>query len=162
MLDFISKPWVLVALFVATLAINVSFALGLEAAGGAVLDFRMNGDDAFELLNAMTAEQKSAHFWLTVVNDTAYPIAYTSLLAGIVWRFAGAARTVLIWPAIGGGIFDLMENTTQALALKGNEAFLGFKDVLTPVKFGLASVAVILALFFLLAAVVRRFASRNA
>ncbi|MEM0929557.1 MAG: hypothetical protein AAGI89_09720 [Pseudomonadota bacterium] len=149
MLDFISKTWVLIALFVAIMVINVSFALGLEAAGGAVLDFRMNGSDAFALLNAMTPEQKNAHFWMTVVNDTAYPIAYVGLLAGIVWRFAGGLRSVLVWPAFGAGVFDLMENTTQALALKGYESLLQFKDVLTPVKFGLAGVAVVLALLFL-------------
>ena len=34
-------------------------------------------------------------------------------------------------------VADLAENTTQAIALAGNESLIGLKDVLTPLKFGL-------------------------
>lgn len=162
MLNFIARTWVLVALFVATLLVGRSFQPVLEATGGALLDFQMNGDDALALLQGLTPEQKQIHFWGTVINDTAYPLAYGGLFAGIAWRFGGTPRRWLILPAFGAVVFDLLENTTQAIALSGFEAALVAKDVLTPVKFALAFSAGLLALLLLLLALLRRMRSRTA
>lgn len=156
MLHFISRAPVLIFLFVAMLIIGYLFNGVQEAAGGPLLDMIWNGADAKARLDGMTAEQKAAHFWGTVINDTAYPLAYGGLFAGLAWRFGGQ-RILLVLPAIGVAIADLAENTVQALALSGNESLIGLKDVLTPLKFGLFAAALIVTVFCLIGALFARF-----
>lgn len=157
MLNFLSKTWVLLALFVAMMAIGYSFSAAQVAAGGDLLDMLWSGDEAKARLAEMSAEQKSAHFTATILNDTAYPLAYGGLFAGLIWRFAGSLRPWLVIPALAVIIADLAENTTQAFALAGNESFIGLKDVLTPAKFGLFGVAALAVLISIGLAVFRRF-----
>ena len=101
-------------------------------------------------------KQQQAHFWGTVLNDTAYPLAYGGLFAGLVWRFAGDLRRWLVFPALAVIVVDLVENTTQAMALMGNESLIGLKDVLTPAKFGLFFLAAFCVLVSIGRAIARR------
>lgn len=162
MLSLLSRTWVLVGLLVATLAIGYSFSSAQAAAGGPLLDMLWTGAEAKDRLAEMTTEQKTAHLWATLLNDTAYPLAYGGLLAGLIWRFAGTVRGWFVGPAIAVIIADLAENMTQALALSGNESFIRLKDVLTPVKFGLFSLAAVLALVSLVLAGIRLVRNRSA
>ncbi|MEL7283080.1 MAG: hypothetical protein AAGJ68_01155 [Pseudomonadota bacterium] len=157
MLNFLSRTWVLLALFVAMMAIGYSFSFAQVASGGELLDMLWSGEDAKTRLAEMSAEQKRAHFNATVFNDTAYPLAYGGLFAGLIWRFGGVLRSWLVIPALAVIFVDLAENTAQALALVGNESFLGLKDVLTPAKFGLFSAAALAVLISIGLAVFRRF-----
>nr|WP_070959052.1 hypothetical protein [Hyphomonas sp. Mor2] len=161
MLNILTRTWVLVGLFIAMLAIGYSFSFVQEAAGGALLDTLGTGAEAKARLAEMSADQKTAHFWGTVLNDTAYPFAYGGLLIGLIWRFAGTLRRWFVFPAFAVIVVDLTENTTQALALSGNEALIGLKDVLTPTKFGLFALAAVLALISIGLAILRHFRTRN-
>lgn len=160
MLNTISRTWALVALFVAMMAIGYSFSFVQTAAGGPLLDMMGSGADAKARLAEMSAEQKRSHFWGTVLNDTAYPLAYGGLFAGLIWRFAGDLRRWLVIPALAVIVVDLAENTTQAMALIGNESLIGLKDVLTPAKFGLFFLAAVCVLVSVGLAIARRLRNR--
>lgn len=157
MLNFLSRTWVLVGLFVAMMAIGYSFSFVQAASGGPLLDMMGSGAEAKTRLAEMSADQMTAHFWGTVLNDTAYPLAYGGLFAGLIWRFGGAWRKWFVIPALAVILVDLAENTTQAMALSGNESLIGLKDVLTPAKFGLFFLAALLVLVSVGLAIARRF-----
>ena len=156
MLNFISKTWVLVTLFIAMLAIGYSFGPVQDAIGGPLLDMMWSGADASARLAEMDADQKRIHLLATLLNDTAYPLAYGGLFAGLIWRFAGSTRRWLIIPPLAAIVVDLAENLVQALALTSHDALLGLKDILTPAKFALSLVAVFLVLVSVILAIVRR------
>ncbi|MEO1303753.1 MAG: hypothetical protein AAFV37_02165 [Pseudomonadota bacterium] len=157
MLNTLSKTWVLVSLFIATLAIGYSFSFAQDATGGLLLDMLGTGEEAKARLSEMSPDQKTAHFWATVLNDTAYPLAYGGLFIGLIWRFSGQLRQWLILPAVAVIVADLAENTTQALALAGNDSLIGLKDILTPAKFGLFALAAVMVLLSFGLALARRF-----
>ncbi len=144
------------ALFIAMIAIGYSFGPVQKAIGGPLLDMMWSGADASARLAEMNTDQKRAHLLATVLNDTAYPLAYGGLFAGLIWRFAGSSRRWLIVPPLAAIVVDLAENLVQALALAGNDALLGLKDVLTPAKFALSLIAVVLVLISVILAIVRR------
>lgn len=162
MLDILSRTWVLVGLFIAMMAIGYSFSFVQAAAGGPLLDMLGSGAESKARLAEMSAEQKQAHLWGTVLNDTAYPLAYGGLFAGLVWRFAGTLRRWFVIPALAVIVVDLAENTTQAMALAGNEALIGLKDFLTPAKFGLFMLAALLVLVSVGLAIARRMRKQEA
>lgn len=147
------------------LMIIIGFFLSVQApsmVGGGLLDRAMNGDEATTLINSMTADQKSAHFWITVIADTAYPIAYGGFMIGAIWRFGGRIRKWFVLPALAAPIVDLMENTMQAIALAGTETVLQTKTYLTPLKFSLAFSALAIVLICLVVGLIGRvLKSRN-
>jgi hypothetical protein len=155
MIQFLSRPPVLIILFVLTLAIMISFEAVRAAAGDPLLDMLMTGSEAQTRLAAMSAEAKQAHFWGTVLNDTAYPLAYGSLFAGLAFRF-GAPKLIYGLPSFAGAFIDLCENTIQALALSGTIDLLAAKTVLTPLKFALVAAAAGLALILMARALWRK------
>jgi hypothetical protein len=143
---WLGGTWVLLSLLVATLAIMASFRPVQAAMDGPLLDFIFTGGAAEARLAELSEAQRRAHFWGTVVNDTAYPLAYGGLLAGLALRF-GRGRDWLAWPAVLVIVADLAENTVQALALSGTANMLAAKTVLTPLKFGLFAVAALIAIY---------------
>ncbi len=156
MLNFLSRTWVLAGFFVAMLAIGYSFSFVQTATGGELLDMVFTEAKAKARLDDMSADQKRAHLWATLINDTAYPLAYGGLFAGLIWRFAGSRRRWFVIPALAVIVADLAENATHALALTGNDALIGLKDFLTPAKFGLFLLAAICVLASLVLAAARR------
>ena len=44
---------------------------------------------AREIVAGMTEAQRNAHFWVTVLLDTAYPLAYGGFFAAMALRFFG-------------------------------------------------------------------------
>ena len=157
----ISRNWSLAFLLLATVVIGFCFELIRQRVGGTLLDAQMTAAAARETLLIMTADQKSAHFWGTVVADTVYPLAYGALFAGTAWRFAGRFRRWAVVPAIAAVGFDFLENTLHALALSGNETLLSLKDVITPAKFTLLLIAVGIAAVTIVASIIKNARSRR-
>ena len=116
--------------------------------GGQFLDMLDEPALIREAFAAMTPEQKSAHFWVTVLVDTAFPISFGLLFAGLAWRFFGKYGPAAAIPGLAVLIVDLTENTIQALALSG-AATLDAKAQVTPLKMGLFYLAAVIALIAL-------------
>lgn len=143
---WLGRTWVLLFLLVATVAVGAMFGPLQKQIEGPLLDMIWTGGAAVDRLGQMTAEQRTAHFWGTVLTDTAYPLAYGGLFIGLALRF-GRGRDWLAWPAILVIIVDLVENTVQALALSETVNLLTAKTILTPLKFGLFAVAALIAIY---------------
>lgn len=156
LLAFLSKTPVILGFLVATIVILISFSPLRQSLDGPLLDQIFSGSAARARLAEFTADQKQAHFWVTVINDTLFPLAYGGLLMGLVARFGGRYATVAAIPAMLTIVFDLAENTVQALALSGTVDLLGLKTFLTSAKMGFLLIAALLALSFLIAAGIRR------
>lgn len=162
MIAVLKRTPVIWALFVAQLLIGLGFGLFSDAVGGTLLDTITQGDQARSLVASLTEAQRSAHFWVTVLLDTAYPLAYGGFFAAMALRFYGKSGRLAALPALATIIVDLTENTVQALALSGAADVLDAKDWLTPLKFGLFFVAAAIALVVLIIAVVNLFRKRQA
>ncbi len=110
----------------------------------------------------MNASQKTAHFWVTVLLDTAYPLAYGGFLAGMALRFFGRFGKLAAAPALAVIVLDLTENMVQALGLTGTADVLAAKDWLTPLKFMLIWPAGLIALVALAIAILNMFRKKSA
>lgn len=155
-MNFLTRTSVLWTLFVVFLATGAAFGFLSDAVGGKYLDTISEPVLARELLAKLTPEQAEAHFWVTVLLDTVYPLAYGGLLMGLALRFFGEYRVAAAMPAALTAIVDLTENMVQALALSGAADVLDSKEWLTTLKFGLLLVAVAIALVALGIALYRR------
>jgi hypothetical protein len=144
------------------IVIGAGFGVFSKAVGGTFLDMTASAVQAREILAGMTAEQRDVHFWVTVLLDTAYPLAYGGFLAGMALRFFGSFGKAAAVPAFATIIVDLTENTVQALALKGSVDVLDAKEWLTPLKFGLFFLAAAIALVALIIAIVNLFRRKQA
>ena len=162
MTAFLKRTPVIWALFVAAILITLGFGLLAPAVGGQYLDSILTGAGAQEHLSAMTGPQRSAHFWITVLLDTAYPLAYGGFFAAMALRFFGRFGKFAALPAFATIIVDLTENTVQALALSGAANVLDAKSWLTPLKFDLFYVSGIIALIGLVIAIINMFRKKSA
>ena len=162
MTTLLTRTPVIWGLFIAMILIGAGFGFFNEAVGGTYLDTVTKGDLSRSLVASLSEAQRSAHFWVTVLLDTAYPLAYGGFLAAMALRFFGKYGRLAALPALATAIVDLTENTVQALALSGAADALDAKDWLTPLKFGLFFLAAAIALIALLIAVVNIFRKRKA
>lgn len=162
MTDFLKRTPVIWTLFVLMIVIGAGFGVFNKAVGGAFLDMTASAVQAREILAGMTAEQRDVHFWVTVLLDTAYPLAYGGFLAGMALRFFGSYGKAAAVPAFATIVVDLTENMVQALALKGSADVLDAKEWLTPLKFGLFFLAAAIALVALIIAIVNLFRRKQA
>ncbi|MAB10453.1 hypothetical protein [Hyphomonas sp.] len=162
MTDFLKRTSVIWTLFVLMIVIGAGFGVFNKAVGGTFLDMTASAVQAREILAGMTAEQRDVHFWVTVLLDTAYPLAYGGFLAGMALRFFGSYGKAAAVPAFATIIVDLTENMVQALALKGSADVLDAKEWLTPLKFGLFFLAAAIALVALIIAIVNLFRRKQA
>jgi hypothetical protein len=160
--DFLKRTPVIWTLFVLMIVIGAGFGVFNKAVGGTFLDMTASAVQAREILAGMTAEQRDVHFWVTVLLDTAYPLAYGGFLAGMALRFFGSYGKAAAVPAFATIIVDLTENMVQALALKGSADVLDAKEWLTPLKFGLFFLAAAIALVALIIAIVNLFRRKQA
>nr|WP_321512070.1 hypothetical protein [uncultured Hyphomonas sp.] len=162
MTDFLKRTPVIWTLFVLMIVIGAGFGVFNKAVGGTFLDMTASAVQAREILAGMTAEQRDVHFWVTVLLDTAYPLAYGGFLAGMALRFFGSYGKAAAVPAFATIVVDLTENMVQALALKGSADVLDAKEWLTPLKFGLFFLAAAIALVALIIAIVNLFRRKQA
>ncbi len=151
----LTRAPVIWALFFAMIIISAGFQFFGPSVGGVYLDLQVTGVAGRVLIDGQTEAQRNAHFWVTVLLDTAYPLAYGGFFAAMALRFFGKAGPVLALPALATMVADLGENTVQALALAGTADLLDVKDWLTPLKFGLFALAALIALVALGLAVFR-------
>jgi hypothetical protein len=146
MLFFLKQTKTLWLLFLATIALAIGFQLSTPFAGGALLDVSTTLAASEDLLQAMSAPQKRAHLWITVLLDVPFPFAYGGLFLGLCLRYGGRYSLYLAAPAFLVIPVDLIENTVQFIALLGNETLLPAKAYLTPAKFLLVYIAAIVAI----------------
>ncbi len=157
MMGSLVRTPVLIITGILTLLVGASFAPVQAAMDGPLLDMAFTGEAARERLSGLSAEQRYLHFLGTVINDTLFPLAYGAFFAGLAGRFAPQQwRVWVMLPALLAVIADLAENTTQALALYGAADLLTLKSILTPLKFGLVGLSLLLAVGFVIFAVARR------
>jgi len=154
-MTFITRTPVLWALFVLMLLCIFAFQHFTPAVGGQFLDMLDEPLAIRETFGAMTPEQKSVHFWVTVLVDTAFPLSFGLLFAGLALRFFGEWGVPAAIPAFAVLIVDLTENTVQALALSGVADALDAKAWVTPLKMGLFYIAALIAVAALAIAVFR-------
>ena len=162
MTNFLTRTPVIWALFILSILISFGFVIFNPAVGGRYLDMVTTGAGSRALLDSMTEAQRSAHFWVTVLLDTAYPLAYGGCLAALALRFFGKFGKLAALPAFATIIVDLTENTIQALALTGAADALDAKGWLTPLKFGLFWLAALIGLIAVVIAVINLFRKKAA
>lgn len=112
-----------------------------------ILDEISDPDQIRKTVAAMTPEQKSAHWWMTLLLDYAYPLAYGAFFAGIALRYFGLAGIWLAIPAFVLIPADMIENTIQLFILSGDESLIALKTIVTPIKLVAFITAATIALF---------------
>ncbi|MFN4225243.1 MAG: hypothetical protein ACK4HR_02920 [Hyphomonas sp.] len=161
-MSLITRTPVLWNLFALAFVMPGFFAAFAPSVGGQYLDMLDKPEVIRATFAAMTPEQKSAHFWVTVLVDTAFPIAFGLLFAGLAWRFFGKYGPLAAIPGFAVLIVDLTENTIQALALSGAADALDAKAWVTPLKMGLFYLAAVIALVALGIAMFRMVTKKKA
>lgn len=151
-MSLVTRTPVLWALFVLTIVLGAGFGLFAPAVGGQFLDMVSAPEEVQAVLAAMTPGERKAHLWLTVLMDTAFPLSFGLLFAGLAYRFLGSLAAL---PGFAVLIVDLTENTIQALALAGIANVLDAKAWVTPLKMYLFYAAAAIALVAVLVAVYR-------
>jgi hypothetical protein len=145
-MSFITRTPVLWTLFVLTVALTLAFGASAPMVGGQFLDMVSKPEDTRALFDAMTPGERSAHFWLTVFLDTAYPLSFGLFFAGMAWRFFGKLGPFAAIPGFVVLIVDLTENTLQAITLSGAAYVLEPKEWVSPLKMNLFYLAALIAL----------------
>lgn len=146
MFNVLRKPMVIVGSFVITIGLVFAFQAWMPSVGGEILDQTASLEESTALLASMTDDQKTSHFWMTLLLDYLFPTAYGAFFAGMALRFPGRLGILLAIPAFLVFGADVVENTVQLLALKGNDGLLVTKEFLTPAKFMLFNIAGVIAL----------------
>lgn len=144
-MSLITRTPVLWALFVLTIVLTGAFVALAPAVGGQFLDMSSAPADTRAVFDAMTASERSMHFWLTVLMDTAYPLSFGLFFAGMAWRFFGKFGPFAAIPGFAVLIVDLTENTLQAITLSGAAYVLEAKEWVTPLKMNLFYLAALIA-----------------
>ncbi|MFN3910864.1 hypothetical protein [Hyphomonas sp.] len=155
-MTLITRTPVLWTLFGLMIAITVLFGALAPMAGGQFLDFASDPADSRALFEAMTPAQRTAHFWITVLVDTAYPLSFGLFFAGMALRFFGKWGPLAAIPGFAVLVVDLTENTLQAITLSGAAYVLEPKAWVSPLKMNLFYLAALIAVVGLLAGIYRR------
>lgn len=149
MAGWLARTRVLWPAAILTLLLHLAIHLSRRFTGGPLLDFRLTGEGARALLADLAARPGAieAHIRITAVLDTAYPLAYGILVAGLCFRYAPVRPGLAAMPALLAAACDLGENGVQLLALSGTADLLAAKTFLTPLKFALIAPASVLAVW---------------
>ncbi len=149
LLRLLARPALLWPAAALTLALHVAIHFARRLTGGDLLDFRLTGAGARALLDTLASRPGAieAHIRITALLDTAYPLAYGVLVAGLCARYATARPGIAAAPALLAAACDLAENAVQLLALTGAADLLAAKTLLTPLKFALIAPASALAIW---------------
>jgi hypothetical protein len=161
-MSFLARTPAILVSFVSMLVIGAGFGLCRPMVGGAFLDMTSDPEMSRTIIATMSEAQRAAHAWVTVLLDTAYPLAYGGFLGGLALRFFGSMGKYAALPAFGVVIADLTENMVQVLALAGWVDALDAKAWLTPLKFGLFFLAAAIAVIALVIGIVNLVRKRRA
>lgn len=143
-----SLPVVFISGF-AMLVIGLLIRSSAASIGGDLLDFQMTGADAIARLHELrsTLNGIEVHQFISGRLDMAYPLAYGLFFASLAIRFSRSHSLLLAVPMALAAGFDVAENLTQLQGLAGDEAALGAKSFLTPVKFAFVALGMAVALW---------------
>ncbi|MGA1341709.1 MAG: hypothetical protein ACO33A_01485 [Hyphomonas sp.] len=144
-MNLITRTPVLWMLFALMVVLTLAFGSAAPMVGGRFLDMASAPEDTRALFEAMTPGERSAHFWLTVLLDTAYPLSFGLFFAGMAWRFFGRFGPFAAIPGFAVLIVDLTENTLQAITLSGAAYVLEPKAWVSPLKMNLFYLAGLIA-----------------
>lgn len=144
-MNLITRTPVLWMLFALMVVLTLAFGSTAPMVGGRFLDMASAPEDTRALFEAMTPGERSAHFWLTVLLDTAYPLSFGLFFAGMAWRFFGRFGPFAAIPGFAVLIVDLTENTLQAITLSGAAYVLEPKAWVSPLKMNLFYLAGLIA-----------------
>ena len=145
-MSFITRTPILWTLFVLTVVIFVVFGVLAPMVGGQFLDMVSKPEDTRAVFDAMTSSERTVHFWITVLLDTAFPLSFGLFFAGMAWRFFGKLGPYAAIPGFVVLIVDLTENTLQAITLSGAAYVLEPKEWVSPLKMNLFYLAALIAL----------------
>ena len=145
-MSFITRTPILWTLFVLTVVIFVVFGVLAPMVGGQFLDMVSEPEGTRALFDAMTSSERTVHFWITVLLDTAFPLSFGLFFAGMAWRFFGKLGPYAAIPGFVVLIVDLTENTLQAITLSGAAYVLEPKEWVSPLKMNLFYLAALIAL----------------
>ena len=134
-------------LFVATILITLSFPYAASLWDLSYLDALSGEAEIRALLASLNAEQKTAHIWITLTLDVAYPLAYGFFFAGTALAFYPSRGHLLAIPAYVAIGADLIEGVLQVILLADGADVVTLKTIMTPIKFGAFYVAFLIALF---------------
>lgn len=143
----------------AFVGLTIAFGIWIQRYDLHIIDEISDPDQIRAVVAAMTPEQMSAHWWMTLSLDYFYPLAYGSFFAGLALRYFGAAGLWIIVPSMIVVPADIIENTVQLFILSGDQSLIGVKVFVTPIKLVSFIVAGLIALIALIYAVYRRFSA---
>ncbi|MEL7129846.1 MAG: hypothetical protein AAGK23_09880 [Pseudomonadota bacterium] len=155
--SLLKRPRTLWILGLTYLGLTICFGIVITIYDLSIIDETADPEAVRSLLAAMTAEQRRAHFWMTLILDMPYPLAYGGFYVGLALRFFGRWGPMLAIPACLAIPADLVENTVQLFVLAGMENLLWIKSIATPVKLIGFVIASLIALAALGLALVRKF-----
>jgi len=153
---FLSNGKTIVWSGLAFLALTIGFGIWIQQYDLHIIDEISDPDQIRAVVAAMTPEQMSAHWWMTLSLDFFYPIAYGAFFAGLALRYFGAVGPWIIIPSIIVVPADIIENTVQLFILSGDFSLIGVKTIATPIKLVSFIVAALIALVALVFAAYRR------
>ena len=159
---FAGRTGTLLVAFAATAAFLVLVFPNLPI-GGEMLDYRpgYSHDEAMAAMEQYGPEGRTTYAWSSMLLDTLFPIAYTTLLAGLIYRFRLSERAwILAFIPVFAGLVDLAENA-QITAMLVQYPDVGTTQVawasaFTAVKGWIVPVCLILGSGLLLVAAARR------
>lgn len=128
------------------LALTIGFGIWIQQYDLQIIDEISDPDQIRAVVAAMTPEQMSAHWWMTLLLDYFYPLAYGAFFAGLALRYFGGAGIWIAIPAMIVVPADMIENTIQLLILSGDFSLIGVKTVATPIKLVSFIVAALISL----------------
>jgi len=145
-IKILTKTSTLWLMFTATLLITFMFPMLANQLGLTLIDAIASPDQVRKILSDMTADQRSAHAWITGTLDVAYPLAYGFLFAGVALQFFPKAGPYLAILALLAIPVDLIEGVIQILALTETADLLVLKTFVTPLKMALFLGGLLIAL----------------
>ena len=149
-MEILGKSWItndvtLWGALILTVSLFGTIQLAARRLGLTLLDGIASPSRAREILDQMSQNHKKAHVWITGTLDVAFPLSYGGLFAGSTLRFFPEYGIYLALPALLAIIADLTEGVIQILALTDTADFLDLKKYVTPFKFGMGIIGLVIA-----------------
>ena len=145
--SWITKDLTLWIALVLSVLLTIVIPLAAKSLDLTLLDGITSPSKARNILDQMTQNQKELHVWITATLDVAYPLSYGSLFAGSALRFFQKYGIYLALPALLAIIADLIEGFIQILALTDTSDLLALKEYVTPFKYGMVILGLVIAVF---------------
>jgi hypothetical protein len=158
MLQVLSRLPFLVASLIATVGLTCAFiVVQTHYVGGPLLDSLSAPEAVRARLESMTRAQREYHLLATLTLDSAFPLAYGSVIAGLAARLSGSRGILIALPALATMAADYAENIVQVLALVERYDWLAAKTLLTPLKFGMLLISATVIVWLAARALWKRF-----